>query len=57
MKLYYSASDEVVPHENALDAFEAFGADKVTLTKGLSVNHGTCCALWMLDVMNTMVPM
>lgn len=57
MKLYYSTSDEVVPHENALDAFEAFGADKVTLTKGLPMNHGTCCALWMLDVMNTMVPM
>lgn len=57
MKLYYSTSDAVVPHENALDAFDAFGADKVTLTKGMPVDHGTCCALWMLDVMNTMVPM
>lgn len=57
MKLYYSETDKVVPHENALDAFEAFGSEYVTLTKGMPLDHGTCCALWMLDVMNTMVPM
>ncbi|MBR5299995.1 MAG: hypothetical protein IKU36_07075 [Bacteroidales bacterium] len=57
IKLYYSEIDKVVPHENALDVLDAFGSKYVKLVKSMPLDHGTCCALWMLDVMNTMVPM
>ena len=53
----HSDKDKVVPHENALDVLDAFGSKYVKLVKGMPLDHGTCCALWMLDVMNTMVPM
>lgn len=53
MKLYYSEADKVVPCDNALAVYDAFGGDKVTLVKGLPLEHGTCCALWMLDVITS----
>lgn len=53
VRLYYSASDSVVPAENTVAVLEAFGEDKVTLVKGLSMDHVVSCALWMLDVMKT----
>ena len=54
MKLHYSPFDAVVPQENTLAIFEAFGADIVTLQKSeLPVDHATTCSLWMVDLFST----
>ncbi len=53
VRLYYSDADSIVPAENAMAVKEAFGEEKVTLVKGLPMDHAVSCALWMLDVMNT----
>lgn len=53
IRLYYSEVDKVVPCDNALAVYEAFGEEKVTLVKGLQMDHGSSCAMWMLDVLTS----
>ena len=54
MKLHYSPFDAVVPQENSLAIFEAFGADVVTLQEStLPVDHATTCSLWMVELFST----
>ena len=54
MKLHYSPYDAVVPQENSLAIFEAFGADVVTLQESaLPVDHATTCSLWMVELFGT----
>jgi hypothetical protein len=55
-RLYYSEADKVVPYENSIAVYDAFGAGKVKLEKGLSMDHGTACALWMLEVLSSALP-
>lgn len=51
MKLHYSPYDAVVPQENSLAIFEAFGSDIVILQKSvLPVDHATTCSLWMVEL-------
>ena len=52
MKLYFSYSDSVVPAENTLAVFDAFGESKVTLEPSLLMDHTLNCVYWMLDVMS-----
>lgn len=51
MKLHYSPLDAVVPQENSLAIFEAFGEDVVTLEQSsIPADHTTTCSLWMVEL-------
>lgn len=51
MKLHYSLLDMVVPHENSLALFEAFGENIVTLEQSsIPADHTTTCSLWMVEL-------
>ena len=52
IKLYYSEVDTVVPADNAFAVRDAFGTGKVTLVKGLPLEHSLSCVFWMLDVLD-----
>ncbi|MDO4755340.1 MAG: hypothetical protein Q4A54_03280, partial [Parabacteroides sp.] len=56
IKLYYTKGDKIVPYENSIAVYEAFGSNKVTLEKSeQDVDHFTGCILWMLKVLQTSI--
>lgn len=53
IELFYSELDEIVPYENAMAVYNAFGDEFVKLTRSLiQTDHSIACALWMLDLIS-----
>ena len=53
IELFYSELDEIVPYENAMAVYNAFGDEFVKLTRSMiQTDHSIACALWMLDLIS-----
>lgn len=51
MKIHYSPLDMVVPQENSLALYNAFGDNIVTIEQAaIPADHTTTCSLWMVDL-------
>lgn len=51
IKLFYGKGDRVVPYENSISVYEAFGSEKVTLIEADETSdHQAITVMWMLNV-------
>lgn len=51
IKLFYGTGDRVVPYENSVSVYEAFGPEKVTLNATEEpIDHQMITVMWMLNV-------